>query len=73
MSRPLLGLLPRKQVTVSISANTYFNLQELTAKLRQKDPKAHIGLTIDKLASNKKPVKPSTAPRVQTVTQHGKA
>jgi len=73
MPRPLTEKRPRAQLSVSIGATTLDALIERANKLKLKNPKATIGQAIDAFVNKKKPVKPSTAPRVQTVTQHGRA
>lgn len=72
MSRPLIGNQPRQNISATIAASTKDALLAITAQLQKKNPNARIGQAIDSLIK-KKPVKPSTAPRVQTMTQHGEA
>ena len=76
MSRPLLDkndTRPRVTLTACVAASTRDKLLQMVAQLQKKKPSARIGQALDSLVSKKKPVKPSTAPRVQTVTQHGRA
>lgn len=77
MSRPLLDkndTRPRVQLSACIAASTRDGLLQIVMQLQKRNPNARIGQAIDSLVSKKrKPVKPSTAPRVQTMTQHGKA